>query len=85
MLLSALGSGLWIIPLGLILGSIWSFYRSFKQWKSGSAGYEKDARGVDVWVENDEKVPYFSIGATWFGIILLCAAIGSFIWMHLEK
>lgn len=84
-LLSALGGGLFIIPLGFLLASLWSFYRSYTQWKSGSGGYEKDSRGVDVWVESDEKVPFFSIGATWFGIILLGCAIGSFVWMQLEK
>lgn len=84
-LLSALGGGLWIIPLGLLLASIWSFYRGYKQWKSGSGGYQKDSRGVDVWVESDEKVNFWSIGATVFGIILLAAAIGSFVWMQLEK
>ena len=84
-LLSALGGGLWIIPLVLFLASLWSFYRGYKQWKSGSGGYQKDSRGVDVWVESDERVPYFSVGATVFGIIFLVLAIGSFVWMQLEK
>ena len=81
-LLSALGGGLFIIPLVLLLTSLWSFYRGYKQWKSGSGGY---VGNPPRWVDNDEKVPYFSVGATIFGIILLAAAIGSFIWMQIEK
>lgn len=83
-LLSALGGGLFIIPLGLFLASLWSFYRGYKQWKSGSGGYKK-VGGVERWVESDDRVSYLSVGATVFGIILLACAIGSFIWMQLEK
>jgi hypothetical protein len=83
-LLSAFAGGLWIIPLGLFLGSIWSFYRAIAQYRSGSGGYEKIG-GVEKWVESEDKVPFFSIGAAWFGIILAAAAIGSIIWMNLEK
>lgn len=81
-LLSALGGGLFIIPLGLFLASLWSFYRGYTQWKSGSGGYEGNP---SKWVESDERVPYFSVGATVFGIILLACSIGSFVWMQLEK
>ena len=84
-LLSASGGGLWIIPLGLFLASVWSFYRGYTQWKSGSKWWGKDERGVAKQFTSDEKVAYFSVGATIFGIGLLLAAIGSFIWMHLEK
>lgn len=80
-LLSALGGGLWIIPVGLLLASIWSFYRGYTQWQSGSQW--TDDNGVHH--TSKEKVPFFSVGATIFGIILLAAAIGSFIWMQLEK
>jgi hypothetical protein len=84
-LLSALGGGLWIIPLVLLLGSLWSFYRGYTQWKSGSGGWVTQPNGTKKWVESDEKVNFWSIGATVFGIILLLAAIGSFVWMQLEK
>jgi hypothetical protein len=84
-LLSALGGGLWIIPVGLFLASLWSFYRGYKQWKSGSKWWGKDERGVAKQFESDERVPYFSVGATIFGIILLVCAIGSYIWMQSEK
>lgn len=84
-LLSAFGGGLFIIPVGLFLGCVWSFYRAYKQWKSGSAGYVTKPDGTTKWEESKEKVPFFSIGATWFGIILLAATIGSIIWMKLEQ
>lgn len=81
-LLGALSGGLWIIPTALLLLSIWSFYRGYTQWKSGSGGYQGNP---PKWVESDEKVNFWGIGATVFGIALLVAAIGSFIWMQLEK
>ena len=81
-LLGAFSSGLWIIPLGLFLGSAWSAYRTYIQWKSGSGGYEGNP---PKWVESDEKVPLTSIGAFWFAVILLACAIGSVIWMNAEK
>lgn len=84
-LISALGGGLFIIPLGFFIASVWSVYRAYIQWKSGSGGWEKDPRGVDVWVESDKKVPFFSIGATWFAIGFLVFSIGSLIWMISEK
>lgn len=84
-LLSALGGGLWIIPLGLFLASVYSFYRAYQQWKSGSVWWERNDFGPTVKRESKDRVPFFKIGATIFGLMLLVAAIGSFIWMHLEK
>lgn len=78
-------NNLWVISAILLALSVYSFIRGYAQWKSGSGGYQKDKRGVDVWVESDEKVPYFSVGATVFGIILLLLSIGSYIWIQLEK
>lgn len=83
-LLSALGGGLFIIPLGLFLGSVYSAYRTYIQWKSGSGGYQK-VDGVDKWVESDERVALTSIGAFWFAAILLACSIGSLLWMISEK
>ncbi len=80
--MSAFAGGLWIIPVGLFLAAIWSFYRGFKQYQSGSGGYQGNP---PKWVESDEKVPLFSIGAIWFGIIFLACAISSVLWMYLEK
>lgn len=84
-LLSALGGGLWIIPVGLFIASGWSFYRGYKQWISGSKWWGKDEQGVAKQFESKERVGFFTVGAVWFGIILLAGAIGSFIWMQLEK
>lgn len=81
-LLSALGGGLFIIPLLLLLAGLWSLYRGYKQWKSGSGGY---VGNPPRWVESDEKVGLTTIGAFWFAVILIASAIGSFIWMQLEK
>lgn len=81
-LLGALSAGLWIIPLGLFLGSVWSAYRTYIQWKSGSGGYEGNP---PRWVESDERVPLTSIGAFWFAAILLFCSIGSLLWMISEK
>jgi len=61
--------------------SIYSFYRGNKQWKSGSTWTTSDG----VQHSSKDRVPFFSVGATVFGIILLLAAIGSFIWIQLEK
>lgn len=72
---------LWVISLILLLASLWSFYRAYMQWKSGSQWQTDDGK---VHTSKD-KVPFFSIGATLFGIILLAAAIGSFVWIQLEK
>jgi hypothetical protein len=80
-LLSALGGGLFLIPLGLLIASIYSFYRGVKQWKSGSTWTTDDG----VQHTSKERVGFFTVGATVFGFILLAAAIGSFIWMQLEK
>lgn len=70
------------LPFVILAFSLYSFYRAHKQLKSGSGGY---VGNPPKWVESDERVPFFSIGATWFGLILLGAAIGSFIWMQLDK
>lgn len=73
-ILSAFAGGLWIIPLGLLLAALYSFYRGYKQSKSGSLS------GLAA-VSSDENVPFWKCGATVFGYILLAAAIGAYIWM----
>lgn len=84
-LLSALGGGLWIIPLGLFLASVWSFYRGWMQWKSGSGWWGKDEKGVSKWFESDERVNWFSIGANVFGIALFGLSVLSLILMISER
>jgi hypothetical protein len=73
------------LPFVILALSIYSFYRGYKQWKSGSIWWGKDEHGAAKQFTSDERVGFFTVGATWFGIILLVAAIGSFIWMQLEK
>ena len=84
-LLSALGGGLFVIPLGLLLASIFSFYKGVKQWKSGSTWDEDLGMGKLVKHESDERVGFFSVGANVFGAILLVAAIVSFVIMLGDK
>lgn len=81
-MLNWIDNNLWVISAIILAASLWSFYRGYKQWKSGSGGYEGNP---PRWVESDKKVPFFSVGATVFGIILLLAAIGSYVWIQLEK
>lgn len=78
---SGLGGGLWIIPLISLLGSIYSFFRAYRQHESGTAGYNSDG----VWVESASKMGYLEIGATWFGIILFAIAIISFWLMKRDR
>lgn len=77
--------GLWIIPCVLILASLYSFYRAYKQWKSGSAWWGQDEKGVAKRMESKEKVNFFSIGATRFGIIFLLAFIVVVIVVNADK
>ena len=84
-LLSVLGGGLFIIPLGFLLASIFSFYKGVKQWQSGSTWDEDLGMGKLVKHESDEKVAFFSIGANVFGLCFLIAAIVSFVVMLGDK
>jgi len=84
-LLSAFGGGLFIIPVGLFLAGLWSFYRGFIQWKSGSGWWGTDERGVSKWFESDDKIPYWSVGANVFGVLFIAFSIGAAVWMWLEK
>lgn len=81
-MLNWLDYNLWVISTILFGFSMYSFYRGYKQWKSGSQWSDESTGKVHT---SSERVPFFSIGAVWFGIILLAAAIGSFVWIQLEK
>lgn len=83
-LLSALGGGLFLIPLILLLAALWSFYRTYLSWKSGSAGW-KWYGNIPKWEESDERVKITSIGAFWFGAAFLLFSIVTFILMQAEK
>ncbi len=81
-MLNWIDNNLWIISVILLVSSIYSFVRGYLNWKSGSGTYVGNPA---KWVWSKERIPYFKVGATVFGIILLLAAIGSYIWMQLEK
>ena len=80
-LLSALGGGLWIIPVGLFLASLWSFYRGYQSSKSNSTT-DRGAMGVE---DNTGNVPIWKTSGFLFGCILLACSICSFLWMQSEK
>ena len=80
-LLSAFGGGLFIIPLGLFLGSLWSFYRGYRSSKSNSTTQD-GFRGVK---NNTGNVPIWNTSGFVFGCILLAATIGTMLWMNAEK
>lgn len=80
-LLSAFGGGLFIIPIGLFLAAVYSFYRGVKQSKSGSL---EDGGGGSS-VESKKNVSFWVCTATVFGYIFLAAAIASAYLMWLDK
>jgi hypothetical protein len=61
-----LSGGLWIIPLATFLGALYSFYRGYKQSKSGSL---EDGGGGSS-VESNINVPFWKTTATVYGYIL---------------
>jgi uncharacterized membrane protein YbaN (DUF454 family) len=69
------------LPFVFLAISIWCFYRAVKQHKSGSTW--TDWTGTQHF--SKDKVNFFSIGATVHGLIMLAAAIGTFIWMQSDK
>lgn len=80
-LLSALGGGLWVIPVGLLLASIWSFYRGYRSSKSNST-LQNGFIGVK---DNTGNVPIWETSGFIFGCGFLIASLGSFFWMLAEK
>lgn len=80
-LLSALGGGLWIIPLITGLGALYSAYRGYKASKSGSFTIDQYGNRKD----SDVNVSYFKTGGGVFSIILAVATIVFIIWMNSEK
>ncbi len=74
------------IPIGLLVAAIVSFFKGNQQWKSGTTTTTMGPNGGPVTrTDSDKRMPWSSIGANIFGIIFLVLAIGSFIWMQLEK
>jgi len=75
--LSFLGGGLWFIPLATLLGALYSYYRGFKQSKSGSVDHNN--------VESDINVPFWKCTGTVYGYILTAATIGIYFLMLADK
>lgn len=78
-------NNMWVIPALALILSIYSFFRAYKQWKSGSTWDEVDQFGKRTIRESKEKVKFLSIGATRFGIVLLLAAIAIWYLMQQDK
>jgi len=74
------------IPIAFLLCALFSFYKGYKQWTSGSVLTTMDPKGGPV--KRDEsktRVNWFTIGANIFGLILLGLAVGSYIMVQAEK
>lgn len=71
-------SGLVVIPIITLIGALYSWYRFYRAWSSGTRidmGMNSNPR----YTWTDEKMPITSIGAFWFGVILTLATI-AIIW-----
>lgn len=77
---------IYLIPIAFLLASLYSFYKGYKQWTSGSivTHVPRDG-GPIIRKESDKRVSWFSIGANIFGLIFLALSIGSFIAMQAER
>ena len=74
------------IPICFLLAAIWSFYKGYKQWTSGSIKTTMPPLGGPVKrEESDKRVNWFTVGANIFGLILLALAVGSYIMVQSEK
>ncbi len=74
------------LPIGILIVSIISFVIGNKQWKSGTVVTVRDGSGIPVGEKDSSKrMPWTSIGANWFGIILLAISIGIAFWMYQDK
>lgn len=80
-LLSAFGGGLFVIPVGLFLAALYSFYRGYKQSKGGSL---EDSGGGGT-RESDINISFWKCPATVFGYIFLAASIIVALVMHSDR
>lgn len=69
--MNAFGGGLWFIPLVVFLGALYSYYRGYKQSKSGSL---EDGGGGSS-VDSSVNVPFWKCPATIYGYILTVISI----------
>ena len=65
-LLSVFGGGLWIIPSAILLGSLFSFY---KAWRNRNSGWEQQKPDGSI-ISGPEKLPYTEVPAFYFSVIL---------------
>ena len=74
------------IPICFLLAALFSFYKGYKQWSSGSTITTMDRNGGPVTrTDSDKRVNWFTVGANIFGLILLALAVGSYIIVQSEK
>jgi len=74
------------IPIAFLLASLYSFFRGYKQWTSGTTITDRNAQGIPIGEhDSKERMSWFAIGANIFGLILLALAIGSYIIVQGEK
>ena len=74
------------IPICFLLAALYSFYKGYKQWTSGSVLTKVPKDGGPVTREESKKrVGWFTVGANIFGLILLGLAIGSYIMVQSER
>lgn len=78
---SFLAGGLWFIPIVTLLGALYSFYRGFKQSKSGSL---EDSGGGGT-RESDINIPFWKCPATIFGYILTAATVAIILLMYGDR
>jgi len=84
-LLSSIG-GIVAIPIAIAVCAIICFYKGRKNWMSGTIVTIRDINGIPIREEESEvRKSWFQIGANIFGLMLLAASIGIYIWMYLEK
>lgn len=67
-LLSVFGGGLWLIPLAALVGTVISFYKANKYWKTGSLTKVDKGFGEVKYIPSDKRVKFFSIAAAKIGI-----------------
>jgi hypothetical protein len=88
-LLSVFAGGLWIIPLGILLGMVLSFWQAYRQSK-GNQFQEKQIyldNGVKKsrMVDTGKATKPWNFGAFWFGVILAAALIVVVLAMYSDR
>lgn len=77
---------IYLIPIAFFLAAVYSFYKGYKQWTSGTIITHVPRDGGPVTrTESDKRMSWFSIGANIFGLIFLALSIGSLIVMIGER